>query len=203
MKRRILLDLICMMLVMSLTGCGSKSTYEPGAWAESRYTSSWLGFTYELPEDVSIITDDKLYANRYLFSGAFYDDSDEEYVRDLDEVVTIEMGVSCMGSRNKLWIITEKMPDDELTIDDFVDEYVKMVSGVMAEYEVVSDKDGVVIGNQTFREVKLSGDLAGVSNYQDLYITQKEDRIIYILIEYSSTDKDVWVPKLLSGLSIP
>ncbi len=201
MKRKITALLLCIMTVLTLVGCGEKSTYDPGSWSGDVYMSSWLGISYRLPDGVTKVTDDNMFARRFLYSGAFYGESGEPTVKDLEDVVTIEMGAYYFMESYSIWIVTEEIPDDSLTVDDWIDEYVSWISTPIAEYSVISDTPDVAIGEQTFREVKLYTASIGVRLYQDLYITQKEDRICYILVEYGGEKEEETVPLLMSGLT--
>lgn len=202
MKRKVLTILLCITMLVTFLGCGSKSTYEPGMWIDGHYTSPWLGLRYDLKGGVQQITSDEDYGRRFLYSGVFYGDSDEPSVKDLEDVVTIEMGAYYFATSYAIWIVTEEIPDDTLTIDDWLNEYLEWINmGGIITYSITSDTPNVTIGNQTFREVKLYASSMGVGLHQDLYITQQEDRIVYILLEYGNQLEDEAVPLLMSGLS--
>lgn len=201
MKRKLLTLFICAMMVLNLIACGEESTYDPGSWNEDLYVSNWLGLKYRLPDNVYKITDDEVYGRRFLYSGVFYGESDEPDVADLEDVVTIEMGACYLMDSYAIWIVTEEIPDDDLTIDDWIDEYMEMISNEVITFTITSDTPDVAIGDQTFREVKLHSSAMGVHLYQDIYITQKEGRIVYILVEYGGQMKDDAPEKLMSGLN--
>lgn len=201
MKRKLLTLFICVMMVLNLIACGEESTYDPGSWNDDLYVSNWLGLKYRLPDNVYKITDDEVYGRRFLYSGVFYGESDEPDVADLEDVVTIEMGAYYLMDSYAIWIVTEEIPDDDLTIDDWIDEYMEMISNEVITFTITSDTPDVAIGDQTFREVKLHSSAMGVHLYQDIYITQKEGRIVYILVEYGGQMKDDASEKLMSGLN--
>lgn len=200
MKKRIFVITMCFILLFTMFGCGEESTYQSGSWYEDQFMSSWTGLYYTLPDGVKQVTDESMTANRYLYSGVFYGESDEPTVKDLEDVVTIEMGAYYLNETYSIWIMTEEIPNDTLTVDDWIDEYVEQISNTVAEYKVNSRDGEATINGETYREVKLSASAMGVHMYQDLYIRQKENRMVYVLVVYAGQFKEDAQPLLMSGL---
>lgn len=201
MKRRsfsiILLIVLCMMFV----ACGAKSTYEPGVWYDSTFSSKWIGIRYKLPEGVNKKTDDNTLARRYLYSGVFYGDNDEPTVKDLEDVVTIEMCGYYLEGNSFIWVMSEEIPNDSLTLDDFVDEYIEIISNPVVNVSVLDEKDSVMLAGMDWKYVNIKYSGMGVHQYQHLYITQKENRVNYILVECIEDEGEEIVPYLFGGLS--
>ncbi len=202
MKRKIISVLIAIITVILLAGCGEKSTYQSGSWpSEDSYTSNWMGLIYKLPDNVRKITSDDTWARRYLYSGVFYGDEDEPTVKDLEEVVTIEMCAYYLDENSYIWITSEEIPDESLTLDDFIDEYMEIISSPIVDIEVLEEKDSVTVAGTDYRFIKYKYSGMGINQYHYMYFTQQENRVNYILIEAVGNDGEKSVPHLLSGFS--
>ncbi len=201
MKRTFLI--LCIMIVMLMVvGCEEESTYQPGMWQDdTTYSSSWMGIIYRLPDKVYKITSDDIWARRYLYSGVFYGDDDEPTVKDLEEVVTIEICGYYMAENSYIWITSEEIPEANLTLDDFVDEYFEIISNPIVDIKVLDEQDSVTVAGRDYRFIKYVYSGMGVKQYHYLYITQQENRVNYILIEAIGNDGEESVPYLLNGLS--
>lgn len=202
MRHKIILVATFIVLIMLFTACEEKSTYQPGSWpSDDTYASSWLELMYKLPDNVYKITDEKTWGRRYLYSGVFYGDKDEPYVVDLEEVVTIEMCAYYVDENSYIWITSEEIPDENLTLDDFVDEYMEIISSPIMDIKVVEEKDSVTVAGKDYRFIKYIYSGFGSRQYHYMYITQQENRVNYILIEAVGNDGEEAVPYLLSGFS--
>ncbi len=199
--RRIVLVVLMFAFCIMFVACGEKSTYEPGLWYDSTFSSSWIGIRYKLPEGTHKKTDDDTLARRYLYSGVFYGDKDEPTVKDLEEVVTIEMCAYNFEHNSFVWVMSEEIPDESLTVDDFIDEYIDIISNDIANVNYIEDKESVTVAGIDWRFVKLKYYGMGVYEYQYIYIMQKENRMNYIILECIGNDGEEAVPYLLGGLS--
>lgn len=202
MKRKIISVIIAITMVILLVGCGEKSTYQPGSWpSEDSYTSNWMGLIYKLPDNVQKVTSDHTWGRRYLYSGVFYGDKDEPTVNDLEEVVTIEMCGYYLDENSYIWITSEEIPDESLTLDDFIDEYMEIISSPIADIQVLEEKESVTVAGTDYRFIKYKYSGMGINQYHYMYFTQQENRVNYILIEAVGNDGEKSVPYLLSGFS--
>lgn len=193
MFKKLTAILLSATLLATLVGCGgSESTYEKGAWNGDVYRSDWIGLSFRL-SDQSYSYDGDTQPSLWLYTGALYDEKSEPKVNDLEEVASVEFGAKDYKTTSQIVIYTEELVDEDMSADEFMREYEDLLNMYkINQCTFTSTNAGTrQICGTTYQKGTGTYDISMMGSYTfDMYVTIKEDRIVYIFHQYKDVDKE-------------
>lgn len=146
--------------------------YTPGTLTDTGYESQWLGVRFTAPEGTVLTASEN--------SGC--------------EMICQDESQTC-----NVMVLVEDLPADFQIVDTFVKQFAEEIaSEAEPAYKLLSDKEEVQIGSNTFRSVSFSASYNGVDLYQTYFIYFTDDKLASIVITYTD-DSIETAGALISG----
>jgi len=181
--KKILGLLLAVVLAMGImTGCSDSNVeYTRGTIEDNVYTSEWMGLSYTVSDDMTIATEEELFASMEL--GADMLGTDDELLDYAKLTVVYELTASNLVTGNNIVIMSEKIPAEIKNEAQYV-EILKenlITMGLDVTYDDVTTR---TLGDVEFTELAYTMDLEGVEFKQTFIMKKLGDRMAVMTLTY-------------------
>ncbi len=201
MLKRLNVLAICLVAFMLLSACattGSVDTaqFVSGIRTATEYESEWLGLRYTLSEEMSMMSDEEIYALTEA-AVAQYGEVLSDSINFEDLPLLFEFLALNIYSSNNISVSVEKLSQQGVTEQAYA---MAVKSSYLTMYEEVSffDDSQRDVAGVDFYEVSLIGSTAGTAFYQMQLFKKIDDRMVTITMTCFDTDN---ADELLAGFS--
>lgn len=168
--------------------------YVRGKITDTTYESEWIGFRYELPEGFTMSSEKEMDAILEAGGELLYEDKVDDIVDYAKMVMVYEM----MASDRYGNVITLFVEQTKFDIDTYVAAIQLQMENVDTIDVTMDDGVTVEVGGVEFEKYSLVLDYGGMEVKEDYYLRKQGDRMICMLLGYSS---DEAAEKIISGFS--
>ena len=177
--KKLSLILVCIILCTLFASCGA-GAYTPGITTENGYSSDWLGLEFIPTENMVMASADELEEMMNLT------DEEKENLDWSQIVEAYEMMATDEASGDAVVVMVEKLSDKSMTVEQFVENLKKEVSG-FEEYGITYDENKkVTIAGKNYTRFGYEISLGEFSISQVCFIRKISDRMVVIVITSSS-----------------
>ena len=177
--KKLSLILVCIILCTLFASCAG-SAYTPGITTENGYESDWLGLEFIPTENMVMAS-----ANELEEMMGLTDEEKKNF--DWSQVnEAYEMMATDKDSGDVVVVMAEKLSDKSMTVEQFVENLKKEVSG-FEEYGITYDENKkVTIAGKKYTRFGYEISLGELSISQVYFIRKISDRMVVIMITSSN-----------------
>lgn len=176
----------------------SSERYEKGIYEGTSWISEWLGMRYDQPEGFLLASDEELDTMIQAGSNLAFEDNAEAVLDYMKLTTVYELMVMAPAGIPTFSLVVER---SALSADEYMDALAQqfaMMSTVSLDLKGYEGTEE--IGGIEFDKYAIESEYNGASMNQIYYITEKDSRLVYLVVTYLESNSDA-LDAMMSGFS--
>ena len=176
----------------------SSGRYVKGIYEGTSWISEWLGMRYDQPKGFLLASDEELDAMIQAGSNLAFEDNADAVLDYMKLTTVYELMVMAPVGIPTFSLAVERSPLSADEYMDFLSQQFSMVSAVSIDFKGYEGTED--IGGIEFDKYAIESEYNGVAMNQIYYITEKDSRLVYIIVTYLDDNLDA-LDTMMSGFS--